>query len=85
MVSGKVNISFDTDANAMYYQLAKGLVARSAKARSNGIECILDYDADGALIGVEVLNMKKALALAASETSLLLAPLRTKMTRASRQ
>ena len=62
----------------MYYQLAKGKVGKSEKVRSNGIDYVVDYDAHGEVIGVEVLNMKKALALAESEAGLLLAPIRAK-------
>ncbi len=79
MASGNVRISFDTEANAVYYHLAKGKVVKSEKARFNGLDYVMDYDAQGELIGVEVLNMKKALSLVAGESSLLLAPLREKM------
>ncbi len=63
----------------MYYQLSKGKVAKSEKVRSNGIDYVVDYDAHGEVIGVEILNMKKALPLAASEAGLLLTPMRAKV------
>jgi len=76
MVSGNARVSFDTDANAMYYKLSSGRVAKSKKLRQNGLEYVIDLDRKGEIIGVEVLNMKKALALAASESLLILPPLR---------
>lgn len=81
MVAGIIQVSFDTRANAMYYQVGKGNVARSGKLRANGLEYVLDYDARGGLIGIEVLNMRKALAVAAGEASLLLAPVRMRLLR----
>ncbi len=76
MVSGNATVTFDTEANAMYYKLAPGRVARSKKLRRNGLDYVVDLDRKGVIIGVEVLNMKKALAIAASESTLLLAPFR---------
>jgi len=76
MVSGNTTVSFDTEANAMYYKLSSGKVAESRKLRQNGLEYIIDLDRKGQIVGVEVLNMKKALALAASESLLILPPLR---------
>jgi uncharacterized protein YuzE len=67
MVSGNALVSFDTEANAMYYKLSPGRVAKSKKLRQNGLEYVIDLDRKGEIVGVEVLNMKKALALAASE------------------
>jgi uncharacterized protein YuzE len=76
MVSGTTKVTFDTEANAMYYKLRTGKVATSRKLRWNGLDYVIDFDRKGEVIGVEVLNMKKALALAASESTLLLAPIR---------
>lgn len=76
MVSGNATVTFDTEANAMYYKLGSGRAVKSKKLRQNGFDYVVDFDAKGEVIGVEVLNMKKALALAASESTLLLAPLR---------
>jgi len=76
MVSGNATVTFDTEANAMYYKLRAGKVASSKKLRQNGLDYVIDFDQKGDMIGVEVLNMKKALALAASESMLLLAPMR---------
>jgi uncharacterized protein YuzE len=77
MVSGNTTVTFDTEANAMYYKLRTGRVASSKKLRQNGLDYVIDFDPKGEVIGVEVLNMKKALALAASESTLLLAPMRS--------
>jgi uncharacterized protein YuzE len=76
MVSGNARVSFDTEANAMYYKLSSGKVARSKKLKQNGLEYVIDLDRKGEIVGVEVLNMKKALALAASESLLILPPLK---------
>ena len=76
MVSGTTKVTFDTEANAMYYKLRTGKVATSRKVRQNGLDYVIDFDRKGEVVGVEVLNMKKALALAASESTLLLAPIR---------
>jgi len=77
MVSGNTTVTFDTEANAMYYKLRTGRVASSKKLRQNGLDYVIDFDPKGEIIGVEILNMKKALALAASESTLLLAPMRS--------
>jgi len=74
-------LSFDTEANAMYYKLGSARVARSRKTRRNGLEYVIDFDRAGKIVGVEVLNMKKALALAASESMLILPPLKTNATK----
>jgi uncharacterized protein YuzE len=70
-------VSFDTEANAMYYKLGSERVAKSRKTRRNGLDYVIDLDRTGKIVGVEVLNMKKALALAASESMLILPPLKT--------
>jgi uncharacterized protein YuzE len=77
MVSGNTTVTFDTEANAMYYKLRPGKVDDSKKLRQNGLDYVIDFNAKGEIIGVEVLNMKRALALAASESAILLAPVRT--------
>ena len=76
MVSGNITVTFDTEANAMYYRLRAGKAIASKKLRQNGLHYVIDFDRKGEMIGVEVLNMKKGLALAASESTLLLAPMR---------
>ncbi len=74
MVSGKVTVTFDTKANAMYYKVGKGKVAKTEKKRTNSLEYLLDYDSEGNLIGVEILNMKKALELTMGQMSLFFIP-----------
>ncbi len=83
MVSGNTTVTFDTEANAMYYKLRAGKAASSKKLRQNGFDYVIDFDRKGEIIGVEVLNMKKALALAASESTLLLAPMRANAAKTS--
>jgi uncharacterized protein YuzE len=48
----------------------------SKKLRQNGLDHVVDFERKGAIIGVEVFNMKKTLAITASESALLLAILR---------
>lgn len=43
---------------------------KSKKLRRNGFDYVVDLDAKGEVIGGEVLSMKKALVLAASESTL---------------
>lgn len=74
MVSGKVTVTFDTEANAMYYKVGQGKVARTEKRKTDSLEYLLDYDSNGNLVGVEILNMKKALELASGQMSLFFIP-----------
>lgn len=83
MVSGNVSVTFDTEAKAMYYKLRLGTAVRSKKLKQNGLDYVIDFDHKGQIIGVEVLDLRKALALAASESTLLLAPLRAITTKQS--
>ncbi|MGA2972430.1 MAG: DUF2283 domain-containing protein [Candidatus Bathyarchaeia archaeon] len=76
MVSGNTTVTFDTEANPMYYKLGAGKVAWSKKSKQNGLDHVIDFNQKEEIIGVEVLDMKRALALAASESMLLLAPVR---------
>ena len=59
LVSGNTTVTFDTEANAMYYRLRAGKVIASKKLRQNGLDYVIDFDRKGEIIGVEVLNMKK--------------------------
>ena len=52
MVSGNTTVSFDTDANAMYYKLRRGIVTKSKKLRQNGFDYVIDFDRRGEVIGV---------------------------------
>lgn len=55
----------DPEANACYIELSKNNVSKSVKQRDaeTGLEYVLDYDSSGELVGIEVLNMAKAMAL----------------------
>ena len=74
MVRGRVIVSYDTDANAVYYKVDEGKVARTEKARANGLDCLVDYDSKGEVVGYEILNMKVALGVAAANAGLTLLP-----------
>ena len=58
----------------MYYKVGRGKVARTEKKQVGALEYVLDYDREGELIGVEILNMKKALELTAGQMSLFFIP-----------
>ena len=74
VVRGRVVVSYDTDANAVYYKVGEGKVARTEKARVNGLDCLVDYDSKGEVVGYEILNMKVALGVAAASAGLTLLP-----------
>jgi uncharacterized protein YuzE len=49
--------AYDIDADALYITLAEGTVARTAVIDDG---CNVDLDADGKLLGIEVLNPGRA-------------------------
>ena len=51
-----MEIRYDRAADAVYVRLSDGRVARSEEVEE-GI--IVDYDADGRVLGVEILNFSK--------------------------
>lgn len=55
----------DPEANACYIELSKKPVVKSVKQEDaeTGMEYVLDYDAEGELVGIEILNMAKAAVL----------------------
>lgn len=62
-MSKAVGVKFDTDANAAYLRLEAGRVTKTKEGKVDSIDVLFDYRKDGQLIGVEVLNLKKALEL----------------------
>ena len=51
-----MRVQFDPSADAMYIRLAEGEVAESDVVR-DGV--VLDYDADGRVLGIELLNVSQ--------------------------
>ena len=51
-----MEIRYDRAADALYLRLSEGAVARSEEVE-DGI--IVDYDSDGRVLGIEILNFSK--------------------------
>ncbi len=51
-----MRIQYDPTADAMYIRLAEGVVADSDEVREG---VVLDYDATGKVLGIEVLNVSE--------------------------
>lgn len=51
-----MRVQYDPSADAMYIRLAEGSVADSDEVREG---VVLDYDAAGKVLGIEVLNVSK--------------------------
>lgn len=51
-----MRVEYDPTADAMYIRLAEGTVADSDEVR-DGV--VLDYDASGKVLGIELLNVSK--------------------------
>jgi YD repeat-containing protein len=54
-----INTTYDPEADAVYVQIAEGNVAESAEV---GEDVVLDYDAEGRVLGIEFLAASKRLA-----------------------
>ena len=51
-----MRIQYDPSADAMYIRLAEGVVADTDEVREG---VVLDYDAGGKVLGIEVLNVSE--------------------------
>ena len=51
-----MRVEYDPSADAMYIRLAEGTVADSDEVREG---VVLDYDAGGKVLGIELLNVSK--------------------------
>ena len=51
-----MRVQYDPAADAMYIRLAEGTVADSDEVREG---VVLDYDASGRVLGIEVLNISQ--------------------------
>ena len=56
-------VEFDTEANAAYIKLDAGRVKETREGKMESLDVLFDYGEDGSLVGVEILNLKKALEL----------------------
>lgn len=54
-----MNVKYDRDVDALYIELATGTADRSEEVKP-GI--VLDFDASGRLLGIEVLDVKDVVA-----------------------
>jgi uncharacterized protein YuzE len=55
-----ITLEVDNEADAAYITIARDDVARSAKLDENRI---VDYDASGAVVGIELLNVSRGVDL----------------------
>ncbi|MEP9376801.1 DUF2283 domain-containing protein [Aquabacter sp. CN5-332] len=53
------DMTYDPEADAVYIYVGKGEIAQSAETAS---DVVLDYDSQGRIIGIEVLNASSRLA-----------------------
>ena len=51
-----MRVQYDPAADAVYFKLAEGAVADSDEVREG---VVLDYDASGRVLGIEVLNISQ--------------------------
>ncbi|MFQ6073406.1 MAG: DUF2283 domain-containing protein [Methanosarcinales archaeon] len=63
-------VSVDLEANAVYYKFSNEKIARSEEKKSNNLSLIFDYDSEGKIVGIEVLNLKEFLKVFALYSSL---------------
>lgn len=56
-------VEFDTEANAAYIKLGVGRIKETREGRVDSLDVLFDVGEDGNLLGVEILNLKKALEL----------------------
>ncbi|MDD5239874.1 MAG: DUF2283 domain-containing protein [Candidatus Omnitrophica bacterium] len=73
---GKISIDWDLEANALYYKFSDKKVERTEKDKTRDIDLVLDYDKNHELVGIEVLNLKRALRASLSSMSLMFLPQR---------
>ncbi|RYD30042.1 MAG: DUF2283 domain-containing protein [Sphingomonadales bacterium] len=56
-----MRIRYDADANAAYMRLSESRIIESAEVSPN---LVLDYDEDGHIVGIEMLDARNQLAAA---------------------
>lgn len=58
-----MNVSYDQEADALYVQFRQGEVTTQALSE----DILADYDAEGHLAGIEVLNARRLLGMALND------------------
>ncbi len=56
-------VEFDVDANAAYIKLSAGHVKKTREGKVDSLDVLFDYGENERLVGVEFLNLKRALEL----------------------
>ncbi len=56
-------VEFDVDANAAYVKLGAGRVKKTKEGKVESLDVLFDYGENGQLVGLEILNLKKAVEL----------------------
>jgi uncharacterized protein YuzE len=69
-----MKVEFDPEANAAYYKLKAGRIAKTERMKVRSVDVLVDYDKKGHVLGVEVLNMKMALTSSLGKMGLALIP-----------
>lgn len=62
-MTAKMAVTFDLEANAAYVKVGKGRIEETREGKVDSLDVLLDYTKKGQLVGVELLNLKKALEL----------------------
>lgn len=56
-----MKVTYDKEANAVYIQFKNDVIDESDEDKKGGV--IIDYAADGSVVGIEVLNASEKLSL----------------------
>ena len=56
-------VEFDIDANAAYVKLGAARVKKTREGKVESLDVLFDYGEKGQLIGLEILNLKRAVEL----------------------
>jgi uncharacterized protein YuzE len=56
-------VEFDVDANAAYVRLGTGRVKKTREGKVESLDVLFDYGENGQLVGLEILNLKRAVEL----------------------
>jgi uncharacterized protein YuzE len=62
-VDNSPKVEFDVDANAAYVRLGTGRVKKTREGKVESLDVLFDYGEKGQLVGLEILNLKRAVEL----------------------
>jgi len=62
-VNNSPKVEFDVDANAAYVKLGTGRVKKTREGKVESLDVLFDYGENGQLVGLEILNLKRAVEL----------------------